>query len=1182
MAFIGVENNCGSFTDTPALFDSGAFPDSYVSYDFLAGLGLLSEMKHEEKKHTVANKDVFASVGTVLLTFKMPNKCTFKYEFRVADISTEVILGRNLLKALGAIINFNTDRITCVKANRCRLSMIPVDEWSEVSNITGEDFLSDKVPLPAEFQKLFPGKSLREIAEVLEGIPVENDLTVEEGQNIIARLLANEYKEITVPRKTPTPYIKPVTLPFRDGLEDVIVNIPPRTRPSLDWDRIESQVKDWLDHGKVEKSSSKFNTPHVVASKPTPPFFRLAQDFRRINELLKPMGFPLRKVDELIEEIALKKYKSGLDQDQAYTQIPVDKKDRPKLAFSTRKGKYHFCVVPYGLSISGDLYCERKATALQWDGADVLMWVYIWSYVDDDAVGTDTIVCHIFILCVIFDRFVMFGFTLRVPKCNWLVEVLKYGGHMVGYEVIKPNPKKTEKLRNLQTPKSLKELRSFLQQVSWILRRYEPEYVEHAAKLSSSFRKPNDRKKFDVVWRECNLQDAYDRLKSLCTNKLANVSFDPSCRDTYLYFDWSKLAIAGVLVQRDQIVRVWGRSCNDSESRYPSVKGENLAYHDVQLAFRAYLLSVPFFYAVTDHRPLLGLDAKADLQDMDPMFTKWREGTEQFRHRRKLLYVMGDKNLADFWSRIWPSKDLPSKDDNIGYLCIAFSKDHGDFVLKPEDKKELAGIRKNGIVFKNEGDYVKAYIHKHWRTFVPSRLRIPLIQELHLPLHLGEVKLKEKLALFYFPKKRQLVRDYLRSCSCAVAKSDGNPRCESKSSRNQRRIQANRPFDIVQIDVYNYNNWHYLTARDVSSRRLYAEPICKINTDKELGEYTRKLHRVYQVMESTWPRVPDQLVCDNESALVSIPHRNVRPGPVYHPEHNAVVERAHRELAKYCRIHNTTPDVAARIHNVELAAASSGGDVKDKLFEPSDTEPSIALVLEPQSKLNESIEHEPMDEDVETEGQTEDVSTEPVVASQRQDVGYDGRRLKIGDMVYQKVNPYSRKKQDPFWHKIAIVRRCLGATSYLVDDGKRETVHFIDNLKSFSLGESVIQHLQLNPVVIERARDFFGGLPEFDYLYADFEDFMFSHTNEVVWVGYPGTKQLPAVTKYLLKGEHTAAYLIVPDLPFEAWYHDLDNYELAFWSGIEPHEDISFWVSEDGDAKFSAPITWWLVRVLGN
>mmetsp|Transcript_11443 Transcript_11443/g.23006 ORF Transcript_11443/g.23006 Transcript_11443/m.23006 type:complete len:401 (+) Transcript_11443:830-2032(+) len=400
-----------------------------------------------------------------------------------------MIIGRNLLKSLGAIISFRKDEIICINAKRCKVKMIKVSEWAQLSEITALDFLNGGIPLPDEFQRMFPGKDLREIAEVLEGIPPDRD-------------------------------IKPVRLPFKEGHEDMIVNTPPRARPSLDWDRIEAQVKDWLAHGKVEKSSSPFNTPHVIAP--------------------KPYKFPLRKIDELIEELALKKYKSGIDQDQAYTQIPVDKRDRGKLAFSTRNGKYHFCCLPYGLVISGDLYCQRKHTVLTHDGADVLLWLYIWTYVDDDSVGTDTVICHIFILCVIFDRFLIFGFTIRIAKCKWLVLELKYGGHMVGYRCIKPN-------------------RSFLQQVAWMLRRCEPEYVELASRISSAFRKPNDRRPFKEVWTK-DLSEVFHYLKTLCKKELLNVSFDPKCRETYLYFDWSKHAIGGVLVQREEIVRVWGRT----------------------------------------------------------------------------------------------------------------------------------------------------------------------------------------------------------------------------------------------------------------------------------------------------------------------------------------------------------------------------------------------------------------------------------------------------------------------------------------------------------------------------------------------------------------------------------------------------------------------------------------------
>jgi hypothetical protein len=124
---------------------------------------------------------------------------------------------------------------------------------------------------------------------------------------------------------------------------------PVRHRPPQEWDQIESQVSKWLAEGKVERSNSPWNARHVLAKKSTPPYFRLAQDFRDLNKLIEIEKFPLRRYDYMAEEFARKLIKSTLDKAESYMQIPVRKNSRPYTAFSTRDGKCHFCVLPFGL-----------------------------------------------------------------------------------------------------------------------------------------------------------------------------------------------------------------------------------------------------------------------------------------------------------------------------------------------------------------------------------------------------------------------------------------------------------------------------------------------------------------------------------------------------------------------------------------------------------------------------------------------------------------------------------------------------------------------------------------------------------------------------------------------------------------------------------------------------------------
>ena len=172
------------------------------------------------------------------------------------------------MRQLRILIDFVTDRIH-VLAAKTKLPMISVDEWSHVSNITAADF-EGKMPVPDYWQKLFPNKDLRSIADELDSLPPRFDLSIEKGKQIIEELLKSHYKIITEPADRPSEKISPAPIEFKEGYENVVVNMPPPSRPPADWEKIEWQVKQWLEAGKVEKSNSPFNSRVVLAPKKMP------------------------------------------------------------------------------------------------------------------------------------------------------------------------------------------------------------------------------------------------------------------------------------------------------------------------------------------------------------------------------------------------------------------------------------------------------------------------------------------------------------------------------------------------------------------------------------------------------------------------------------------------------------------------------------------------------------------------------------------------------------------------------------------------------------------------------------------------------------------------------------------------------------------------------------------------
>mmetsp|Transcript_578 Transcript_578/g.643 ORF Transcript_578/g.643 Transcript_578/m.643 type:complete len:240 (-) Transcript_578:457-1176(-) len=223
----------------------------------------------------------------------------------------------------------------------------------------------------------------------------------------------------------------------------------------------------------------------------------------------------------------------------------------------------------------------------------------------------------------------------------------------------------------------------------------------------------------------------------------------------------------------------------------------------------------------------------------------------------------------------------------------------------------------------------------------------------------------------------------LRGCRCSSLKAAGVATKESSKSRASKKIKARNFLDIVQIDVYKYDGYHYLTFVDVATGKCWVKKIIKVNVAKKnKGLYKQRLTNCYR----TW-----------ESELQAI--------PVYYAQSNSKVERLHRTLANLSRINSTTPD---KIQGLVNDTFTSGGGIKDKEREEGD------------------------DNDDDTESEDEKVP-------------YDGRVLKEGQYVRAKVNLRSRNKQDPFWGGVAKVTERKGRKQYYIYDGNRVTLRHISH-----------------------------------------------------------------------------------------------------------------------------------------
>jgi hypothetical protein len=195
---------------------------------------------------------------------------------------------------------------------------------------------------------------------------------------------------------------------------------------------------------------------------------------------------------------------------------------------------------------------------------------------------------------------------------------------------------------------------------------------------------------------------------------------------------------------------------------------------------------------------------------------------------------------------------------------------------------------------------------------------------------------------------------------------------------------------------------------------------------------------------------------------------------------------------------------------------------------------------------------------------------------------YQGRCLQVGDIVFTKVSYRGRKKEDPYWSEPVRVTARIGTKTYEVFDGKRVTSRNIDTLKSVGLHDSLAKTWAIGPEVLKLAETKLGKVEDCDLVFPNISSEQEANFKDrVIWIGYPGLKNLDAVVDKLAQMEYKVAYIIVPELICCRWYDKLEKLGSS-WYGVDPDDDVDFWVDIKGKPVGSPFLTWWIVKVVGR
>jgi len=447
--------------------------------------------------------------------------------------------------------------------------------------------------------------------------------------------------------------------------------------PPIHQEEIKKQVKEMLAKGIIRESDSPYNSPLWIVPKKQDASgktkWRLVIDYRKLNEKTIQDAYPLPNIDEILDQLGNARYFSAFDLASGFHQIGMKTSDIQKTAFSTPDGHYEYNRMPFGLKNAPPTFQRMMNKGLKG-----LIGNNCFVYIDDIIVYGKTIEDHNKNLRILFERLRQVGLKLQPDKCEYLRPELEYLGHIISERGIKPNPNRTEKVKNYPVPKNPKEIKQFLGLVG-----YYRKFIKDFSKIAKPLTKLL-QKSVTFDWTN-EQQHSFELLK----NKLISqpiLAYPDWNKPFILTTDASNEAIGAILSQgiigKDKPLAFASRTLNKAETRYSTTEKELLAIVWATKHFRQYLYGRKF-KIVTDHKPLIWL---MNVKDPNSRLMRWRLKLEEFDY--ETVYKSGKTNTnADALSRISINAiDSYLSDEEIQtiltdltkakfYIKIAFNKD---------------------------------------------------------------------------------------------------------------------------------------------------------------------------------------------------------------------------------------------------------------------------------------------------------------------------------------------------------------------------------------------------------------------------------------------------------------------------------------------------------------------------
>ncbi|KAG0420206.1 Retrovirus-related Pol polyprotein from transposon, partial [Dictyocoela roeselum] len=584
------------------IIDTGA-DNNYISRSIVNQLQLKSRKKQNKQSVELADGNIIHISEEIELRFNLLGDTNNYYitNFNILEKQTNsMILGMCFLNENEAVINLSNGTL--------KLDGTEYEIRSDNRNTN------------------FADKEMMDKTKVLK---------IEESQKKLEMIISTAKKNNPAIGKITTfKHVIKLIKPFNKILPEYPVPLGIRNE-------VKEHLKELERNQIIRKQMTRYISPAFAIKKKNNKI-RLVIDYRYLNSITAKTHQYTLSISDILASLHSSRVFSQIDLNQGYYQIPVDENDIPKTGFKIMNEVYVFLRMPFGL-------CNAPST-FQYTMNNILKSIpNVFIYIDDILIYSKTLAEHVETLKSVFDCIHQNGASINFDKSTFASHSVKFLGHEISGEGIKPEITKLENI-NIDQIDTRKKLERFLGFVNWF-RPYVRNLSTKTASLYDKLKKEPKR----IILTEIDRKTMKGIIEEIQQRPLLgypnlNVPFTLKC-------DASDRGIGSVLEQNGRVIGYFSKKYTKCEENYTVIEKEVLSI----------LRSVQHFRQIIFNTKIIIMTDNANIifqGDITKRINRWKLILEEYDY--ELLHIKGELNKkADYLSR---SLNIRNNPENKTFL----------------------------------------------------------------------------------------------------------------------------------------------------------------------------------------------------------------------------------------------------------------------------------------------------------------------------------------------------------------------------------------------------------------------------------------------------------------------------------------------------------------------------------